>query len=106
MFFSHLSFSPVTGHCVIWVQCSFSKCEKWQQLPGNIDPSVLPEDWSCDYNPGRKEWKWFPRVFIAPLFFFPSCLLSTKWNLVVNDIEGSLWALGRKALPVLWMDLS
>ncbi|GAB1290349.1 Zinc finger CW-type PWWP domain protein 1 [Apodemus speciosus] len=39
------------GHCVIWVQCSSSKCEKWRQLPGNIDPSVLPDDWSCEQNP-------------------------------------------------------
>ncbi|XP_052024617.1 zinc finger CW-type PWWP domain protein 1 [Apodemus sylvaticus] len=38
------------GHCVIWVQCSSPKCEKWRQLPGNIDPSVLPDDWSCDQN--------------------------------------------------------
>lgn len=39
------------GHCVIWVQCSSPKCEKWRQLRGNIDPSVLPDDWSCDQNP-------------------------------------------------------
>lgn len=39
------------GHCVIWVQCSSPRCEKWRQLRGNIDPSVLPDDWSCDQNP-------------------------------------------------------
>nr|XP_021506342.1 zinc finger CW-type PWWP domain protein 1 isoform X3 [Meriones unguiculatus] len=39
------------GHCLIWVQCSFPKCEKWRQLRGNIDPSVLPDNWSCDQNP-------------------------------------------------------
>ncbi|XP_031247035.1 zinc finger CW-type PWWP domain protein 1 [Mastomys coucha] len=39
------------SHCVIWVQCSSPKCEKWRQLRGNIDPSVLPDDWSCDQNP-------------------------------------------------------
>ncbi|XP_038945974.1 zinc finger CW-type PWWP domain protein 1 isoform X3 [Rattus norvegicus] len=39
------------GHCVIWVQCSSPKCEKWRQLRGDIDPSVLPDDWSCDQNP-------------------------------------------------------
>ncbi|XP_063127849.1 zinc finger CW-type PWWP domain protein 1 isoform X7 [Rattus norvegicus] len=39
------------SHCVIWVQCSSPKCEKWRQLRGDIDPSVLPDDWSCDQNP-------------------------------------------------------
>nr|XP_034345732.1 zinc finger CW-type PWWP domain protein 1 [Arvicanthis niloticus] len=39
------------GHCVIWVQCSSPTCKKWRQLRGNIDPSVLPDDWSCDQNP-------------------------------------------------------
>ncbi|XP_038202607.1 zinc finger CW-type PWWP domain protein 1 isoform X2 [Arvicola amphibius] len=39
------------GQCLIWVQCSFPKCEKWRQLRGNIDPSVLPDNWSCDQNP-------------------------------------------------------
>ncbi|XP_073931706.1 zinc finger CW-type PWWP domain protein 1 [Castor canadensis] len=36
---------------LVWVQCSFSNCEKWRRLPGNIDPSVLPDNWSCDQNP-------------------------------------------------------
>ncbi|MEJ1272699.1 zinc finger CW type with PWWP domain 1 [Cricetulus griseus] len=39
------------GQCLIWVQCSSSKCEKWRQLRGDIDPSVLPDNWSCDQNP-------------------------------------------------------
>ncbi|XP_051018085.1 zinc finger CW-type PWWP domain protein 1 [Acomys russatus] len=39
------------GHCVVWVQCSSPKCEKWRRLRGNIDPSVLPDNWSCDQNP-------------------------------------------------------
>lgn len=44
-------YSHTQGHCVIWVQCSSPKCEKWRQLRGSIDPSVLPDDWSCDQNP-------------------------------------------------------
>ncbi|KAL1768472.1 zinc finger protein CW-type PWWP domain protein 1 [Sigmodon hispidus] len=39
------------GQCLIWVQCSSPKCEKWRQLRGDIDPSVLPDNWSCDQNP-------------------------------------------------------
>ncbi|XP_040586977.1 zinc finger CW-type PWWP domain protein 1 isoform X2 [Mesocricetus auratus] len=39
------------GQCLIWVQCSSAKCEKWRQLRGDIDPSVLPDNWSCDQNP-------------------------------------------------------
>nr|XP_042123846.1 zinc finger CW-type PWWP domain protein 1 isoform X5 [Peromyscus maniculatus bairdii] len=39
------------GQCLIWVQCSSPKCEKWRQLRGGIDPSVLPDNWSCDQNP-------------------------------------------------------
>ncbi|KAM7149320.1 zinc finger CW-type PWWP domain protein 1 isoform 7-T17 [Molossus nigricans] len=38
------------GQCLVWVQCSFPNCEKWRRLRGNIDPSVLPDDWSCDQN--------------------------------------------------------
>ncbi|XP_023374351.1 zinc finger CW-type PWWP domain protein 1, partial [Otolemur garnettii] len=38
------------GQCLIWVQCSSPNCEKWRRLHGNIDPSVLPENWSCDQN--------------------------------------------------------
>ncbi|XP_068919374.1 zinc finger CW-type PWWP domain protein 1 isoform X2 [Petaurus breviceps papuanus] len=36
--------------CVAWVQCSFPNCEKWRRLHRNIDPSVLPNDWSCSQN--------------------------------------------------------
>ncbi|KAM5228618.1 zinc finger CW-type PWWP domain protein 1 [Ctenodactylus gundi] len=39
-----------TCPCLIWVQCSSLNCEKWRRLRGNIDPSVLPDDWSCDQN--------------------------------------------------------
>lgn len=38
------------GQCLVWVQCSFPNCEKWRRLHGNIDPSVLPDNWSCDQN--------------------------------------------------------
>nr|XP_044602559.1 zinc finger CW-type PWWP domain protein 1 isoform X5 [Equus asinus] len=36
--------------CLVWVQCSSPNCEKWRRLRGNIDPSVLPDNWSCDQN--------------------------------------------------------
>ncbi|KAL0605455.1 Zinc finger CW-type PWWP domain protein 1 [Plecturocebus cupreus] len=36
--------------CLVWVQCSFPNCGKWRRLRGNVDPSVLPDDWSCDQN--------------------------------------------------------
>lgn len=38
------------GQCLVWVQCSFPNCGKWRRLCGNIDPSVLPDNWSCDQN--------------------------------------------------------
>nr|XP_031288436.1 zinc finger CW-type PWWP domain protein 1 isoform X2 [Camelus dromedarius] len=38
------------GQCLVWVQCSSPNCEKWRRLRGNIDPSVLPDNWSCDQN--------------------------------------------------------
>lgn len=38
------------GQCLVWVQCSFPNCEKWRRLRGNIDPSVLPDNWSCNQN--------------------------------------------------------
>ncbi|XP_062036863.1 zinc finger CW-type PWWP domain protein 1 isoform X7 [Lepus europaeus] len=39
---------------LVWVQCSSSNCEKWRRLHGNIDPSVLPDNWSCDQNTDSK----------------------------------------------------
>nr|XP_045000374.1 zinc finger CW-type PWWP domain protein 1 isoform X2 [Jaculus jaculus] len=39
------------GQCIVWVQCSYPTCEKWRRLHRNIDPSVLPDNWSCDQNP-------------------------------------------------------
>ncbi|XP_041604236.1 zinc finger CW-type PWWP domain protein 1 isoform X6 [Vulpes lagopus] len=42
------------GQCLVWVQCSSPNCEKWRRLCGNIDPSVLPDDWSCDQNTDLK----------------------------------------------------
>ncbi|XP_072833350.2 zinc finger CW-type PWWP domain protein 1 isoform X1 [Pogona vitticeps] len=39
-----------SGWCIAWVQCSSPTCKKWRQLPSDIDPSVLPEDWSCSQN--------------------------------------------------------
>uniref|UniRef100_G1RLZ3 Zinc finger CW-type and PWWP domain containing 1 n=1 Tax=Nomascus leucogenys TaxID=61853 RepID=G1RLZ3_NOMLE len=38
------------GQCLVWVQCSFPNCGKWRRLCGNIDPSVLPDNWYCDQN--------------------------------------------------------
>ncbi|XP_043855864.1 zinc finger CW-type PWWP domain protein 1 isoform X2 [Dromiciops gliroides] len=38
------------SQCIAWVQCSFPNCKKWRQLRGNVDPSVLPDDWSCSQN--------------------------------------------------------
>ncbi|XP_044273200.1 zinc finger CW-type PWWP domain protein 1 [Varanus komodoensis] len=36
--------------CMAWVQCSYPTCQKWRRLSSDIDPSVLPEDWSCNQN--------------------------------------------------------
>ncbi|XP_047389273.1 zinc finger CW-type PWWP domain protein 1 isoform X2 [Sciurus carolinensis] len=38
------------GRCLVWVQCSSPNCEKWRRLRGNIDPSILPDNWSCEQN--------------------------------------------------------
>nr|XP_056719583.1 zinc finger CW-type PWWP domain protein 1 [Euleptes europaea] len=37
--------------CVVWVQCSSPACGKWRRICSDIDPSVLPDDWSCSQNP-------------------------------------------------------
>ncbi|XP_070810780.1 zinc finger CW-type PWWP domain protein 1 [Pituophis catenifer annectens] len=37
--------------CTAWVQCSHPSCEKWRRLSSDVDPSALPEDWSCSQNP-------------------------------------------------------
>ncbi|XP_061064211.1 zinc finger CW-type PWWP domain protein 1 isoform X2 [Eubalaena glacialis] len=44
------SLQECLGQCLVWVQCSSPNCEKWRRLRGNIDPSVLPDNWSCDQN--------------------------------------------------------
>nr|XP_060635815.1 zinc finger CW-type PWWP domain protein 1 [Anolis sagrei ordinatus] len=36
--------------CIAWIQCSGPNCQKWRRLSSKIDPSVLPEDWSCSQN--------------------------------------------------------
>nr|XP_025036232.1 zinc finger CW-type PWWP domain protein 1 isoform X2 [Pelodiscus sinensis] len=38
------------NQCVAWVQCSYPSCEKWRRLSSDVDPSVLPEDWTCSQN--------------------------------------------------------
>uniref|UniRef100_A0A8C6VGA9 Zinc finger CW-type PWWP domain protein 1 n=1 Tax=Naja naja TaxID=35670 RepID=A0A8C6VGA9_NAJNA len=37
--------------CTTWVQCSYPSCKKWRRLSSDVDPSALPEDWSCSQNP-------------------------------------------------------
>ncbi|XP_042333460.1 zinc finger CW-type PWWP domain protein 1 isoform X6 [Sceloporus undulatus] len=37
--------------CIAWAQCSYPNCEKWRRLRNDIDPMLLPEDWSCSQNP-------------------------------------------------------
>ncbi|XP_047663168.1 zinc finger CW-type PWWP domain protein 1-like isoform X4 [Tachysurus fulvidraco] len=35
---------------VMWVQCSKPECGKWRRLSDAVDPSVLPDDWTCQNN--------------------------------------------------------
>ncbi|XP_060750057.1 zinc finger CW-type PWWP domain protein 1-like isoform X1 [Tachysurus vachellii] len=35
---------------VMWVQCSKPECGKWRRLSDGVDPSVLPDDWTCQNN--------------------------------------------------------
>ncbi|KAF3813945.1 hypothetical protein GH733_017977 [Mirounga leonina] len=50
------------GQCLVWVQCSSPNCEKWRRLCGNIDPSVLPDNWSCDQNTDFSLMGFFPSL--------------------------------------------
>ncbi|KAJ6654892.1 hypothetical protein lerEdw1_006363 [Lerista edwardsae] len=56
--------------CMAWVQCSYPTCEKWRRLSNDIDPSVLPKDWSCSQNPGKTK---NGRVEQASFFCFRGC---------------------------------
>ncbi|XP_030043910.1 zinc finger CW-type PWWP domain protein 1 [Microcaecilia unicolor] len=38
------------NQCIAWVQCSLENCQKWRRLESSIDPSSLPENWSCSEN--------------------------------------------------------
>ncbi|XP_062871452.1 zinc finger CW-type PWWP domain protein 1-like [Trichomycterus rosablanca] len=35
---------------VSWVQCSIAECAKWRKLSEDVDPSVLPDEWTCQQN--------------------------------------------------------
>ena len=65
-------FFAVTGQCLVWVQCSSPNCEKWRRLHGNIDPSVLPDNWSCDQNTGKMEISF---QFLCSFLSFPAFML-------------------------------
>ncbi|XP_063158995.1 zinc finger CW-type PWWP domain protein 1 [Candoia aspera] len=43
--------SGSSSWCTAWVQCSHPNCEKWRKLSRDVDPSALPEDWTCSQNP-------------------------------------------------------
>ncbi|XP_066527599.1 zinc finger CW-type PWWP domain protein 1-like isoform X2 [Hoplias malabaricus] len=36
---------------VVWVQCSRADCSKWRRLSEDVDPSALPDNWTCENNP-------------------------------------------------------
>ncbi|XP_029436420.1 zinc finger CW-type PWWP domain protein 1 isoform X2 [Rhinatrema bivittatum] len=38
------------NQCIAWVQCSLENCQKWRRLETSLDPSSLPENWSCSEN--------------------------------------------------------
>ncbi|XP_014346152.1 zinc finger CW-type PWWP domain protein 1 isoform X2 [Latimeria chalumnae] len=38
------------SHGAAWVQCSRAQCGKWRRLRDSMDPSTLPEDWTCSQN--------------------------------------------------------
>ncbi|XP_075440212.1 zinc finger CW-type PWWP domain protein 1-like [Ascaphus truei] len=38
------------SQCVAWVQCYRESCMKWRRLERAVDPSLLPEHWSCSMN--------------------------------------------------------
>jgi hypothetical protein len=32
----------------VWVQCN--DCDKWRSLPSTVDPTTLPDIWTCNLN--------------------------------------------------------
>ncbi|XP_078524696.1 zinc finger CW-type PWWP domain protein 1 isoform X8 [Lissotriton helveticus] len=42
------------NQCIAWIQCSKLSCEKWRKLESGIDPSSLPDSWSCSQNTDSK----------------------------------------------------
>ena len=66
---------------VVWVQCSRADCGKWRKLSEDVDPSVLPDDWICENNPGTATCIW--AEFHKQMFmFFPNT--ATLWQITVT----------------------
>ncbi|KAG8141077.1 hypothetical protein E2320_003687, partial [Naja naja] len=70
--------------CTTWVQCSYPSCKKWRRLSSDVDPSALPEDWSCSQNPGSIVWAkqygypWWPGIIEADPDIGEHFLFSTQ----------------------------
>ena len=43
---------PSNYYGPVWVQCEKPDCQKWRQLKDCLDPSEIPEKWTCSMNTG------------------------------------------------------
>ena len=43
---------PSNYYGPVWVQCEKPDCQKWRQLKDCLDPSEIPERWTCSMNTG------------------------------------------------------
>ncbi|XP_053368688.1 MORC family CW-type zinc finger protein 4-like [Clarias gariepinus] len=58
---------------VSWVQCSRPECAKWRQLRDGVDPSDLPDDWTCSNNTvvrlQKRRTPWTKRRYFSTVRF-------------------------------------
>ena len=54
---------PSNYYGPVWVQCEKPDCQKWRQLKDCLDPSEIPDKWTCSMNTGAYTIvTYYPRI--------------------------------------------
>nr|CAB3267895.1 zinc finger CW-type PWWP domain protein 1-like [Phallusia mammillata] len=73
----------------VWVQCGAKDCLKWRFLPNCVDPSSLPEYWTCALNTDTEQ-----NSCSAPEIDWTSCMSHSDDHFIYSEYNaGSIvWA--------------
>ena len=71
---------PSNYYGPVWVQCEKPDCQKWRQLKDCLDPSEIPDKWTCSMNTGAYTIvTYYPRIHMNSNQCF--------YVLILNDIS-------------------